>query len=415
MAWRNLWRHPRRTLLTALALSLGLALLLVALGLGDGAHKQMVDHGVRLGSGHVVVQARGCRETRSQDLLLSAQVIAAVRELLSAWPVGGMVQGVSPRLFSSGLLSSATSASGVGILGVLPRVERAISLVPRRMVEGSYWEDGSSSGIVLGSELARKLEVRLGSKVVLMAQGVVGGEEGGEIRTALFRVRGIFHTGLREVDAYRVLLPLSRLQELLGAGDRVTQVAIFLSQEEASPFVAEYLRAGLQGKGVEVWTWKESMAELAQFVWLDDAFNYVLNGVVLAMVGLGLFNTILMSVFERRYEMGVCAALGLRPLQLAGVVLWESFFLVLMSLALGLALGLGAHCYFATFGLDLRSLTERPLSTAGTVFDPILYSYLSPERTAEALGALFLMAMAFSLYPAFKAARTELPDTLRVF
>jgi ABC-type lipoprotein release transport system permease subunit len=227
-------------------------------------------------------------------------------------------------------------------------------------------------------------------------------------------VVGIFRTGLQEVDAYVIHLPLPAVQELLGAPDQVTQVAIFLERESDAPLVAMRLRERLAEAPAEVLTWRESMAELAQFVWLDDAFGYVIYGIVLVMVGLGLLNTILMGVLERRYEFGVCAALGLRPGQLAGMIICESLVLAVISLALGLALGLGAHHYFATSGLDLRWFTETNLSVAGAVVDPVLYSRLSLGRIIGSVGIVFIMAAVMSLYPALKAARTELPDALRV-
>lgn len=421
IAWRNLWRNPRRTLLTALALGLGLALLLISLGLGDGGHEQLIANGVKLGGGHVVVQAKGYQDTRSQDLLLPAWVVSATEELLHAGAMKHSLQGVSPRLLASGLLSSAANASGVGIFGVIPEEERSVSLIPQRMVEGSYLSDGRPSGVVIGAELARKLEVRVGSKVVLMTQAVqpprseaADGSEG-EIQSALFRVAGIFRTGLQAVDAYVIHLPLPKAQELLGAPDQVTQAAIFLKREDDSPLVAMRLREQLIGAPAEVLTWRETMAELAQFVWLDDAFNYVMNSIVLVMVGLGLLNTVLMAVLERRYEFGVYAALGLRPGQLMGIVICESLALGMISLALGLTLGLSVHHYFATSGLDLRWFTETNLPTAGTVLDPILYSRLSLRRVAWSVGIVFVMAAVISFYPALKAARTELPDALRVF
>jgi ABC-type antimicrobial peptide transport system permease subunit len=147
---------------------------------------------------------------------------------------------------------------------------------------------------------------------------------------------------------------------------------------------------------------------------LRSAFNYVTFGIILVMVGLGLLNTLLMAVLERRYEFGVCAALGLQPSQLAGIILCESLALTVISLAMGLVLGLSIHYYFATKGLDLRWFTDVNLSAAGTVFDPIMYSRLSPGRVAWSVGIVFIIAVNMSLYPAFKAARTELPEALRI-
>jgi ABC-type lipoprotein release transport system permease subunit len=320
-------------------------------------------------------------------------------------------------------LSSATNAAGVGIFGVTPEVERQVSLVAQRLTAGDYFSDGKLSGVVIGAELARKLEVRVGSKVVLMAQGIpspagnAANEDGaiaGEIQSALFRVVGIFRTGLQGVDAYVIHLPLPAVQSLLGVRDQVTQVAIFLAREDETPLAAGSLRARFAGTPAEVLTWQEAMGELVRFVWLDDAFNYVMLGIVLVMVGLGLLNTMLMAVLERQYEFGVCAALGLRPAQLAGVVFYESLTLTVIGLVLGSALGFSVHYYFATAGLDLRWFTDANLSTAGTVFDPVMYSQLSPGRIFWSVSAVFALALGMSLYPALKAARTELPDALRV-
>jgi len=420
IGWRNLWRNPRGTLLTALALGLGLALLLVSLGLLDGLHEKMVSDGVRFGTGHVVIQAKGYQDTGSQDLLLPAQVVSTTAEFLHTEPMKRLVRGVSPRLLASGLLSSAANAAGVGIIGIMPKEERAVSLIPSRIVEGKNLTDDEQSGVVIGAELARKLEVKVGSKVVLMTQAVQQPDreatdpgEGG-MQSTLLRVSGIFRTGVQAVDAHVVHLLLPVAQTLLGVPGRVTQIAVLLEREGDSLMVARDLRKQLAGVAVEVLPWRESMPRLVQIFRLDQAFNYVMNGVVLAMVGLGILNTILMRVLERRYEFGLCKALGLRPLQLAVMIIGESLALTTISLALGLALGSIVHYYIATFGLDLHWLFKGGAPSA-FVFDPIIYSRLSLSRIVSSVSIVFLTTTVISFYPAFKAARTELPDALKVF
>jgi ABC-type lipoprotein release transport system permease subunit len=420
IGWRNLWRNPRGTLLTALALGLGLTLLLISLGLLDGSHEQMVRNGVRFGTGHVVIQAQGYQDTGSQELLLPASVVSTTEEFLHTEAMKHVVRGVSPRLLASGLLSSAANAAGVSIMGVIPQEERTVSLIPQRIVEGTYLNDDKQSGIVIGTELARKLKVKIGTKVVLMTQAAQQPDTdatdaaGGAMQSTLLRVNGIFRTGVQAVDAHLIHLPLPEAQALLGVPDRVTQVAVLLEREDDSLMVARGLRKQLAGVPVEVLPWRESMPRLAQLFLLDAAFNYVMNGVVLAMVGLGILNTILMRVLERRYEFGLCSALGLRPVQLAVMIIGESLALTAISLSLGLVLGLSVHHYFATSGLDLRWFFKSSLPFA-LVFDPIIYSRLSLGRIAWSVSIVFIMATVISLYPALKAARTELPGALKVF
>jgi ABC-type lipoprotein release transport system permease subunit len=420
IGWRNLWRNPRGTLLTALALGLGLTLLLISLGLLDGSHEQMVGNGVRFGTGHVVIQAQGYQDTGSSELLLPARVVSTTEEFLHTETMKNVLRGVSSRLLASGLLSSAANADGVRIMGVIPQEERAVSLIPQRIVEGNYLNDDQQSGVVIGAELARKLAVKIGAKVVLMTQTVRppdteatdAGE--GEMQSTLLRVSGIFRTGVQAIDAHIIQLPLPEAQALLGVPDRVTQVAVLLEREGDSLMVARGLRKQLAGVPVEILPWRESMPALAQMFLLDEAFNYVMNGVVLAMVGLGILNTILMRVMQRRYEFGLCSALGLRPAQLAVMIIGESLALTAISLALGLVLGLSVQHYFATAGLDLRWFFHNSLPDA-LVFEPIIYARLSLTRIASSVGIVFLTATVISFYPALKAARTELPGALKVF
>ncbi len=421
ISWRNLWRNPRGTLLTALALGLGLALLLISLGLLDGGHEQTIADGVRFGPGHVVVQAKGYQDSSSDELLLPAQVVSNVEGLLQTENIKQIVRGVSPRLLATGLLSTSASSAGVRIVGVIPENEHAVSLIPQRMVEGTYLTSNDKlSGVVIGDELARKLDLKIGSKAVLMTQALrpPGAEaksgSADEMQSTLLRVSGIFRTGLQAIDANMICLPLSSAQGLLGVtGNQVTQVTILLVREGDSPLVAGALRKQLTGAPVEVLTWRESLPMLAQILGLDHAFNYIMNGVILTMVGLGILNTILMRVLERRYEFGVSKALGLQPRQLAIMVVGESLALTAISLALGLVLGLSVQHYFATAGLDLRWIFKAGLPPA-LVFDPILYSRLSVDRIVWSVSIVFAMATIISFYPALKAARTDLPDALKV-
>ena len=420
IGWRNLWRNPRGTLLTALALGLGLTLLLISLGLLDGSHEQMIGEGVRLGTGHIVIQAQGYQDTGSQELLLPAPVVSTTEEFLHAEAMKHVLRGVSPRLLASGLLSSAANADGVSIMGVIPQKEHAVSLIPQRIVEGTYLNDDKQSDVVIGTELARKLEVKIGTKLVLMTQAVQQPDTeamdgaGEAMQSTLLRVSGIFRTGIQAMDAHVIHLPLPVAQTLLGVPGRVTQVAVLLEREGDALMVATGLRKQLAGVPVEVLPWRESMPTLVQIFWLNAVFNYVMNGVVLAMVGLGILNTILMRVLERRYEFGLCTALGLRPLQLAVMIIGESLALTAISLALGLVLGLSVHYFFATHGLDMRWFFESNLPQA-LVFDPIIYSRLSLRRIAWSVSIVFLTATVISFYPALKAARTELPGALKVF
>jgi ABC-type lipoprotein release transport system permease subunit len=261
ISWRNLWRNPRGTLLTALALGLGLALLLISLGLLDGGHEQAVADGVRLGPGDVVVQAKGYQDIGSQELLLAAPTVLTIEKFLQSEEMKHLIVGASPRLLATGLLSSPANAASVRMMGVIPREERTVSLIPQRIVAGNYLSNDAITGVVIGVELARKLEVKIGSKVVLMTQSLrqpgIQARNGaaGEMQSTVLRVSGLFLTGIEAVDTNIINLPLPVVQTLLGVRDhRLTQVAIMLDREGDSPMVAKALRTRLTDSPVEVLT-----------------------------------------------------------------------------------------------------------------------------------------------------------------
>jgi ABC-type lipoprotein release transport system permease subunit len=402
IAWRNLWRHPRRTLLTALAFAAGVFLLIVSLGLGDGMHEKLIETGVQLGSGHVVIEARDARDAAAHNATLSAENAHAVERVLLSARLSRYVAGIAPRLVVSGLLSSASNSTGVTVIGVEPERERGVSLLPARLSEGTFLAGVERTApLVVGRALADKLRLSVGSKVVLMTQA------GDEIDSLLLRVRGIFSTGMLDADAHLVAMRLEDLQALLDEPGALSQTAVFLHSAADAQRVRDLIAEALRQRPLSVLTWREAMPELDQFIVIDDAGNYLFNGIVLIMVTLGVLNTVLMAVLERHREFGLLLALGMKPRRIAAMVLAESLLLTALGTAIGLGLGWAAHRYFAVHGLDLAAMMDQTFSVAGVAVDTVVHSYLYPHRIPGTL--LFVAALGFSaaLYPAIKAARTD--------
>jgi ABC-type lipoprotein release transport system permease subunit len=406
LAWRNLWRHPRRTLLTAGAVALGLALVLVFLGIQDGQHRQMIESAVRMGSGHVLVQVPGYHRRRGVDMQVPADTVGRVR----AWAQGvspAGVEAVLPRAAVSGLLSSADGATGVSLLGIDPAAEARVSRLTSRIAEGRFLEAGDRGLVVVGRGVARVLRARPGSRVVLMAQGA--GE--GEIRSALFRVAGILETGLQEIDETLALAPLAAVQDLLALGGGVHQVALILEDQDAAPAVAR--AAGSAFPELEALTWADADPQLAAFIKIDDGGTYVFDAIFFVLIGFMLLNTLLMAVLERRREIALLGALGLGAGRRLAMVLLEALMLGTVGIAAGLALGLAGHAYFAGHGLPLAWFTSQSFEAAGVMLDPVWYSVLTPARVGGAVGLVFVLTLTLSLIPARHAARPVDPNLLK--
>jgi putative ABC transport system permease protein len=408
LAWRNLWRHTRRTLLTALAFAVGVFLLIFFLGLGDGMHEKMIETGIRLGSGHVVVEPAGARQEIATNLVLAPAAVAAVQRILASPPVAPLLKGAAPRLMTSGLLSSASNSTGVEVIGVDAVREADLSLLPARLVAGQYLEaDGSTPPVIVGRALAEKLNVSLASKVVLMTQA------GSEIQNQLLRVRGIFKTGIEDVDGHVISMPLADLQTLLDRPGALSQEAIFLRRAGDARQVQDLIEAGLRGRPVSVLTWRQAMPQLDQFILIDDAGNYIFNAVVLIMVALGVLNTVLMAVLERRREFGLLAALGMRPYLISLMVTAEAMLLTTLGAGVGLAAGLGVYRYFSVHGLDISTVSGQTFTAAGVAIDTVTKFYLYPGRVPWALGFIAVLGLLAALYPAVRAARTAPTEAMR--
>jgi ABC-type lipoprotein release transport system permease subunit len=408
LAWRNVLRQARRSLLTAGAMVLGLALLVFSRSLSSGSHESWIEAGVRLGSGHVVVQHPAYQ--RSSDLadrLAPTQVEAAL-SALAAPPLADRVAAATPRLAVTGLASSAESAVPAIVVGVDPVREAEFSEIAGRAIEGAYVSADEPLGAYIGIGMAERLGLEQGSRFVLTAQGADG-----EIAGQLVRVSGTYRTGIPEMDQALVHIPIATARDWLGTPGGATSVAALLRSSRDTDEVAALLARALDGSGAEVLTWREASPELDAALRIDDWGDYVFHGILLAIVALAILNAILMSVLNRRREFGVLRALGLTARQTGAVVLAEGILLTLASGALGIALGLGVTWTFWRDGLDLSALWGGEMTISGAVIDPVLVPEFRLATVLFAFGWIFAIGVLASLYPARLARRFDVAESMK--
>jgi ABC-type lipoprotein release transport system permease subunit len=409
LAWRNVLRQARRSALTAAAMVFGLALLVFSRTLSAGSHERWIEAGVRLGSGHVVVQhPRWQRSVDLADRLTAAQVEAAL-SALAAPPLADRVRAAAPRLAVGGLASSASSALPALILGVDPAREAEFSRIAEEAVEGEYLSGDDRLAAFIGVGMAERLGLELGSRFVLTAQGADG-----EIAGQLVRVAGIFRTGVPEMDQGLVHVPIGTAREWLGAPGAATAVAVLLDESRDTDAVAAGMREGLAGTGAVVLTWREASPELDAALRLDDWGDYIFHGILIAIVALAILNAILMSVLNRRREFGVLRALGLTGRETGAVVFAEGVMLTLASGAVGIAVGLGVTWTFWRDGLDLSGLwTDSDLTMSGAVIDPVLIPEFRISSILFALAWVLAIGVMASLYPARQARRIDVAEAMK--
>ena len=408
LAVRNLRREARRSLLTASAMVIGLALLILSRTIADGAHEDWIEDGVRFASGHVAFQAPGYMESGSLDDRLSESQIAASLEALETVPLNGEVLEVFTRLTVYGLASSSATAVPVRIIGVEPESENAFSQMGDMLVEGRYLEEDDRLAAYIGLALAERLELDVGSRFVLTAQTAAGDIEG-----QLMRVRGIYRSGLTEMDEGLIHIPINTARAWLQAPGAATNVGVLLDHSRQVPRVVPALEISLEGVGVRVLSWQESSPELDAAVRLDDYGDYVFHGILFFIVSLAILNAVLMSVLNRKREFGVLHALGLSPGETATVVFWEGLLITLVSGIVGMILGFAVVWFFWRDGMDLSVFMEREITMSGIVFDPVLQPVFRFTQVIQSLIFTVIIGVAASLYPAFQAARIDPAEAMK--
>lgn len=409
LAWRNIWRHRRRTLITLSTIAIGFGLAVLFIGIGDGSHNSMIRNAIKLGEGHVTVQPANYQQAPANHKFLAHG--DALAQSLQQLNIDGKV---IPRIAVQVLASSANNSVAASLEGIGHRDDPRLAMLAPNMIEGDWFADDDERGVVIGEGMASKLKVKIGSKVVLMA-----GKQGGDSQAQLGRVRGIFDSGVDELNDYLILANVELTRHFL-AGEGadpsqrpVTRFAIFLDDPDSMLAWQQRIRDAIGDDGIAVLNWREMMPQLVQFIVLDDAGNYVFLVLILIMVVFGIVNTVLMSVLERTREFGLLRALGLGRRHLLLLVFCESLLLSLLAVVIGWIVGGGTHLWFAQHGIDFSALMNEGTSIMGTFMDPIVYTELSQQRVIQLTVIVFVATLASGIYPAIKAMRVTPVQALR--
>ncbi|MDH3521769.1 MAG: ABC transporter permease, partial [Myxococcales bacterium] len=289
LAWRNVWRNPRRTGLTVAATVFAVVLVMFSVAMGAGTHEKMIEDTVRVNSGHLQITGPEYLEKRTLE-----QYVVYDAELAARVERAAEVIGHAPRVVSFGLLSRDSATRGVAVLGVDPLREPSVTSLPGRVRRGRFLAAEGTGEIVLGERLAGVLAAELGDELLLYSVAY-------SLETAyeLFRVVGIMKLPEANLDRSLAVISLADAQRFFVYGDRVSEVAVLIREPDALDSAAVALRNALDGRAAEVHTWRDSMPELEQVIFLDDASMYILLAILVIVVAFGILNTILMAVLER--------------------------------------------------------------------------------------------------------------------
>jgi ABC-type lipoprotein release transport system permease subunit len=402
LAWRNLWRQRRRTLLTLASIVFGAFLTIMMTAMQDKSFADFIDNAARMGSGHVAIQHPEYRDTPTLT-----RTVTQTDEKRSVAAADPAAQRTVERATGQAMVSTASDSFGAFFIAYDPALETPDTFVfAESIAEGKPFDSASDKGIILGKNLAHNLGAELGDKVVFTLT-----DRKGEIVTGMERLTGIVSTGAPSVDGGLCLLPIGTLRGLVGYdAHEATQVAVFLKDGRQSIAAAGRIDAKT-GDDVAVLTWDEVQPEIRAFVAAKVGGSQIMQFIVALLVAAGIFNTLFMSVLERSREFGIMLALGYSARQLFAMVMFESGFLAIMGVVGAIAVTAWPYTYLADHGIDLTEVYASQgmdsFEISGVGMSPILRIGIFPENALFIAGAIVCATMLAGVYPAWKAGRVN--------
>ena len=389
LAWRNLWRHKKRSWLTIGAMVFCNTLLIFLVGLQVGNYRMMIDNTLSVLTGHLQVQTPAYLDSPKlrESIGASEDLIGDIRTTL------GPEIKLAPRLAAGALLNSENRSFGAQILGVHPTLEQEFGVLAGTIKQGRWLNTGTE--IVIGETLAKNLQVSVGEELTLLGSGYDG-----SFAANVLTVVGIFQTSMADMNRSLALIPLAEFQYTFSAADQLNVIAIALPEFGETEQAKARLLAVLKARNLAVRDWNELVPGLRQAILSDVISAFFIYLVLAVVIVFSVLNTQLMAVLERRREFGTLLALGIAPSQLGRLVFTETLFLGLLGLAIGVCGGLVLNYYLSVYGLQFEGMEEM---ASKFNMSARMYPEISWFTTLAGPSLIFAGAITASIWPVFKA------------
>ena len=393
MAWRNIWRNPRRTLLTIAAIAFASMILVFMLSFQLGCYETMINTSVKISTGHLQIQAQGYLKDKKMRLVIKDP--DKVSKFLDT------VKGIDNYTFRTNgfaLVSSDKRTYGVVVTGIDPLKEANVSSIKSLVRKGSYLQEDDEYTALIGELLSNNLKVDINDEITILGQG-----RDGSIAAAVLTIKGIFNSGIDEFDRNVIMMGLKGFQEIFSMGTSVHEAVITADSLGDVSMIKQNIQNNfLTIKGDEslaVPDWMEIMPGLVQGIQMDLVSGIIMYIILVIVVAFSIFNTFLMAILERTREFGVMMAIGTSPSRITKLVMFESICMTIVGIILGIIIGSLVTLYFQKHGIFI----------AGT--EDILKEYGIPERLYPRLSLIsavagplvvFLITFVSSVFPALR-------------
>lgn len=399
MAWRNIWRNKTRSLLVMFSIVIGLWAGLFAMAFVKGLYEQNIKDTIKNYLSHYQVHHPQFAMDKdiNKSFIIQKNAVTTLRNDLR-------VKEISPRFITDAMMASPVNAVGISAIGIIPLMEDSVTRIYQRIIEGSHLEAMKPNGVLIGEKNAKKLKLKVKSKVVLSFQDAKG-----EIVSSAFRVQGIFRSSNSAFDESNVYVLASQLQKMTGMdSSSYHELAILLNSNEDQKSIIPQLKTLFGNLKVE--DWMELSPELDLIVNSFNLYMYIFIGIILLALSFGIINTMLMSVLERVRELGMLMAIGMNKPRLFFMIILETVLLSLAGSPIGFLISYFTIHYFGIHGIDLSMFSEG-LKSFG--YASIIYPQMELNYYFDIYVMTFFAALLASVYPAVKALRLKPVEAIR--
>ena len=400
LAWRNIWRHKRRTIIIVLAMSLTLALMIFYDGLMNGFTDAIYGNAVKVLGGNVQVHAQGYRAEASSNPLFPLTDPEAV---VNAAITNPLTLAATQRITTGGLVTSREGAFSVGITGVEPEKELKVNIIGQSVKQGRNRASQDLDNILIGKGLADAMGVKVGDRIAM-----VGSSQHDQIRQRTMTIIGIFDLGMADIEKQSVYISLGEarvLYEVTGS----TEVAVFLQHLGQEDEMISSMKSALPS-GYEIESFQANYPDLASAINTKSGVMNIFSIIIIAIAGVGILNLLLMAVYERTREIGVLGALGLKPLQISLLFLLEGIMIGLVGIAVGIVFGLAINGYLMKVGLDFGNLSSAASYMA--LIQSRAYPTWGVEQLFMRATTILIVSALAALIPAYEAGQREPAEAL---
>lgn len=399
MAWKNLWRNKRRTLITLASIFFGVILSTLMSSMQDGTYGNMIDMSVKLSSGYLQIQHPKFRENKSINnvFLPTEQLISSLKKIKE-------ITTTAKRLESFALLSSGSNTRGGAVIGFEPEKDKKTSNLKNWISEGEFIEQGDK-GVLLTYNIAQYLNIGINDTLILISQGYHGVTAAGA-----YPVKGILKFSTPQMNNLGVFMDIKLAQEFYSTEEMVSSLMIMVNDyTDVSP--AERKLKHITSDEYTVLNWRELNPEMVQFIESDKSGGFIMKAILYIIIGFGIFGTIIMMIAERRRELGVMIAVGMQKLKLATVLFYETILIGLIGVLLGFAASVPVILLLVNNPIKLPAdLAEAYLKYG---FEPYFFFGTASAVFVNQLITIFIITLIISLYPIFKVKNFKLIKSLR--